>query len=71
MGLRIEQRLTAKSLLPGIHRLLELSAAKILSLQRSWDPRQGTPVFSVQPLHEPRLDGVDPGIPIRLRLAAV
>ena len=33
---------------PAIDRLFELSGAKIHHLARTWDPAQGTPVFTVQ-----------------------
>lgn len=36
-----------KSLLPQINRLFELSAEKIIALQRSWNPERGAPVFTV------------------------
>jgi len=48
MAIRIDARLTAKGLLPKIHRLWELSAAKIRMLDTSWDSSQGTPVFTVK-----------------------
>src|SRR5215468_4912666 len=48
MPLRIDPKLTAKQLLPGIQRLFEVSAAKILSLQKAWNPSKGTPVFTVR-----------------------
>lgn len=44
--MKIDRRLTPKKLLPGIHRLLELSGRKILDLHRKWDPAQGTPVYT-------------------------
>jgi unsaturated chondroitin disaccharide hydrolase len=40
--------LEAKGLVPAIHRLVELSGAKILRLQKRWNPAQGTPVFTVR-----------------------
>ena len=45
--MHIRHDLTAQSLVPKIRRLFELSAAKIRSLERSWDPAQGSPVFTV------------------------
>lgn len=36
-----------KSLLPQINRLFELSAEKIVSLQRAWNTERGAPVFTV------------------------
>jgi unsaturated chondroitin disaccharide hydrolase len=48
MPLKIDRQLTAKKLLPKIERMFELSAAKILDLEKSWDPARGTPVFTVK-----------------------
>ena len=48
MGLRIDHRLSAQRLLPKIERLWELSAAKIFSLEQTWRPAQGAPVFTVK-----------------------
>ena len=48
MALRINRRLTARMLAPRIVRLLELSAQKILSLEKTWEPAQGTPVATVK-----------------------
>jgi len=48
MALRIDSRLTARKLLPKLHRLFELSGQKILSLEKSWDPARGTPVFTIK-----------------------
>jgi unsaturated chondroitin disaccharide hydrolase len=48
MALKINHRLTARRLLPKLNRLFELSRAKILSLERSWNPAQGAPVFTVR-----------------------
>jgi unsaturated chondroitin disaccharide hydrolase len=48
MAITIDHRLTARKLLPKINRLFELSAGKILSLERTWNPAKGTPVFTVQ-----------------------
>ena len=41
-------RLTAKKLLPSIHKFLDLTAAKILDLDKKWNPARGTPVFTQQ-----------------------
>ena len=46
--IRIDTRLTAKSLLGPIDRLFELSAKKINRLDKAWDPAKGTPVFTVE-----------------------
>ena len=48
MPLKINNRLTPKALVPGINRLFELSAKKILILQKTWNPEKGTPVFTVK-----------------------
>src|SRR2546426_8467964 len=48
MALKIEQGITAKKLLPAIHRLFEISAQKILDLEKSWRPVRGAPVFTVR-----------------------
>jgi hypothetical protein len=48
MALKPDHRLTAHKLLPKIVRLFDLSAGKILSLEKQWDPAKGTPVFTVQ-----------------------
>ncbi|MFH1568682.1 MAG: glycosyl hydrolase, partial [Gemmatimonadota bacterium] len=44
--MKIDRRLTAAKLLPAVHRLLDLTAPKILDLDRSWDAGRGTPVFT-------------------------
>ncbi|MFA6108000.1 MAG: glycosyl hydrolase [Candidatus Latescibacterota bacterium] len=41
-----DRRLTPRSLGPAIDRFLELTARKILNLDRSWDPARGAPVFT-------------------------
>src|SRR5450759_1133714 len=48
MAIKIDFKLTAQKLLPRIERLFELSAAKIVSLEKTWNPSQGTPVFTVK-----------------------
>src|ERR1043166_3482351 len=48
MPIKIDQRITAKNLLPSIYRLFDLSAQKILSLEKAWDSSKGTPVFTVK-----------------------
>ena len=45
--LQIRNDLTAQSLAPKARRMFELSAAKIRSLEKSWDPAKGSPVFTV------------------------
>ena len=48
MALRIDHQLTAKKLLPRVTRLFELSAEKILNIEKTWNPAKGTPVFTVK-----------------------
>src|SRR5687767_15921176 len=46
--MRIDTSITAKGLLPRVERLFELSGKKILEIEKSWDPKAGTPVFTVE-----------------------
>ncbi len=48
MALKINPRLTAQKINPKIQRLFELSAEKILSIEKRWEPAKGTPVFTVK-----------------------
>lgn len=48
MPTKINPKLTPQKLLPKITRLFELSAEKILSIEKSWKPENGTPVFTVK-----------------------
>jgi hypothetical protein len=48
MALKIATTLQVKNLIPGINRLFELSAGKILDLEKTWDTRRGAPVFTVK-----------------------
>ena len=48
MPLRLDHRLTAQILVPRLERLFELSAQKILSLEKSWAPGQGAPVVTIK-----------------------
>src|SRR5260370_19252625 len=48
MALKIDHRLTAKKLVPKLERLFNLSAGKILALEKTWNPSRGTPVFTVK-----------------------
>ena len=45
--MKILADLTPAQLLPRLHRLFELSADKIRSLEQSWQPSQGSPVCTV------------------------
>ncbi|MEW6304269.1 MAG: glycoside hydrolase family 88 protein [Verrucomicrobiota bacterium] len=48
MPIKIDHKLTAQKLVPKINRLFELSAQKILSIEKMWKPANGTPVFTVK-----------------------
>lgn len=48
MPLKINSTLTARKLLPRLNRLFDLSAEKILTLEKNWDAAKGTPVFTVK-----------------------
>jgi hypothetical protein len=45
--MHIERSLTAADLLPAIRQLFALSATKIRSIEESWRPENGAPVFTV------------------------
>jgi unsaturated chondroitin disaccharide hydrolase len=46
--LQIDKDLHPSQLVPAIDRLFQLSGQKISHLHRTWDPRKGSPVFTVQ-----------------------
>jgi hypothetical protein len=48
MALRIDHHLTARKLLPKLELLFDLSAQKILSLERTWESSKGMPVVTVK-----------------------
>ena len=48
MPIKIDSKLTPQKLVPRIERMFELSAQKILSIEKLWKPADGTPVFTVQ-----------------------
>ena len=48
MPVKIDHTLTPKKLLPAIVRMFDLSAGKILSIERKWKAAQGTPVFTAK-----------------------
>jgi unsaturated chondroitin disaccharide hydrolase len=48
MPTRIDSSLTPKKLIPKIERMFQLSARKILDLEKTWRPNDGTPVFTVK-----------------------
>ena len=45
--MQIDHSLTPAALRAPIERLFELSAEKISSIEKSWNPSQGTPVFTI------------------------
>jgi hypothetical protein len=45
--IRFDRARTARELLPALHRVFELSAQKILSIEKAWRPEDGAPVFTV------------------------
>jgi unsaturated chondroitin disaccharide hydrolase len=45
--IQIDRQRSPRDLLPGIDRLFALSAAKIRAIERTWDPADGAPVFTV------------------------
>jgi hypothetical protein len=45
--IQIRTDLSPATLLPKLHRLFELSAAKIRSIEQTWSPSQGSPVCTV------------------------
>jgi len=48
MPIKIDSKLTPQKLVPRVERVFELSAQKILSIEKSWKPADGTPVFTVK-----------------------
>jgi len=48
MPVKIDHKLTPQRLLDKINRVFDLSALKILSLEKAWDSSKGTPVFTVK-----------------------
>lgn len=46
--IQIDHSLTAGRLRRGAERLFEVSAGKIREIERTWNPRRGTPVFTVE-----------------------
>lgn len=46
--MRIDPKVTPGALRTGLERLFELSAAKMLDLERTWRPERGAPVFTVR-----------------------
>src|SRR4029434_3568424 len=52
--IRIDHQRTAGDLLPAINRVFELSAQKIRSIEESWRPEDGSPVFTVAGAYKSR-----------------
>lgn len=48
MAIKIDPSVKSASLRKPLERMFELSAQKIESIERSWDPARGTPVFTVR-----------------------
>src|SRR5213080_2534819 len=48
MAVKVDYHLTAQKLVPKVVRLFDLSAEKILTLEKTWEPRKGTPVYTVR-----------------------
>ena len=48
MPIKIDNKLTPQKLVPAIERMFELSAQKISSIEKTWKPADGTPVFTVK-----------------------
>jgi unsaturated chondroitin disaccharide hydrolase len=47
-GMKIDLRLTPQKLTPKLQRVFTLAGQKIRAIDATWDPAQGTPVFTVQ-----------------------
>jgi unsaturated chondroitin disaccharide hydrolase len=48
MALKIDFKLTPRHLVPALNRLFDVSAAKVLNLNQSWNAQNGSPVFTVR-----------------------
>ena len=48
MPIKLIAQLTVQKLVPKLERLFELSGEKILSIEKTWRPADGTPVFTVK-----------------------
>jgi len=46
--MRLDHDLRPNDVLPSVKTFLELARKKILNIERSWDPKKGTPVFTVK-----------------------
>jgi unsaturated chondroitin disaccharide hydrolase len=45
--LKIDRSLTSVSLLPAVEKLYELSTSKVRDIERTWQPANGSPVFTI------------------------
>ena len=52
--IRADRQRTAAELLPKINRLYDLSAQKIRSIEQTWRPEDGSPVFTVDGIYRSR-----------------
>jgi unsaturated chondroitin disaccharide hydrolase len=52
--IRVDRRRTATDLLPKIDHLFELSAQKIHTIERTWRPEGGSPVFTIDGIYRSR-----------------
>jgi unsaturated chondroitin disaccharide hydrolase len=52
--IRFDRERTAAELLPAINRVFDLSARKIRSIENSWRPEDGSPVFTVDGVYRSR-----------------
>ena len=52
--MEINQNLSPSQLKPKIKRLFELSGQKILAIENSWNPADGTPVFTADGIYTTR-----------------
>jgi rhamnogalacturonyl hydrolase YesR len=52
--IRLDRRRTAADLLPAVKGMFDLSAGKIRSIERTWRPEDGSPVFTVDGVYKSR-----------------
>ena len=65
--MKVNTTLTPSQLVRKIERLWELSAGKILAIEKEFDAAKGSPVFTAEGRYtDPRLDGMDARLPVRL-----
>ena len=46
--MRIDEQLRASDLKPALNNFFKLTGKKILDIEKNWDPKRGTPVFTVE-----------------------